>query len=353
MFQQGKYWYTWVRDTKTRKRQKVYLGAELTVATKEFHKYRGGAQPPSRLTVLRFANKVWLPERIKDVRTADVAALAEARVKKYLEPSPIAHVRLVDLDSGHVGMYRTWLTQFEISPGTVYHILSDLRCLLGFAEQKREIDRSPFPDWVMPELQEKPVDRLSRQEAERVCAISGQRGRACRLMRFLGLRWGELIRAERKHVEGTWLVVADHTKNRRMRYVPIHPAVRDDVLACADRFVHYSVKSRGSFNRDIRRLMKDAGTPIDGFHAHRLRHTFCSEMAEVGMNPFHLQAIAGHRDIKTTMRYVSIQREETLRSAEAAWNRTSAAAALPTPQEVYAEARRVWSPEGRTGSLGA
>lgn len=40
-----------------------------------------------------------------------------------------------------------------------------------------------------------------------------------------------------------------------------------------------------------------------GITPHVLRHTFCTEMANAGMNPKTLQAIMGHSSIKMTMDY--------------------------------------------------
>lgn len=39
---------------------------------------------------------------------------------------------------------------------------------------------------------------------------------------------------------------------------------------------------------------------------HGLRHTFGSQMAMAGANPFAIQKAMGHKDIKTTMIYVDV-----------------------------------------------
>ena len=39
------------------------------------------------------------------------------------------------------------------------------------------------------------------------------------------------------------------------------------------------------------------------FHTHELRHTFCTRMANAGMNPKALQYIMGHANITMTLDY--------------------------------------------------
>jgi site-specific recombinase XerD len=40
---------------------------------------------------------------------------------------------------------------------------------------------------------------------------------------------------------------------------------------------------------------------LPDFTPHTLRHTFCTRMAEQGMNPKHLQEIMGHSNISITL----------------------------------------------------
>lgn len=59
-----------------------------------------------------------------------------------------------------------------------------------------------------------------------------------------------------------------------------------------------------AFKQLIRKYNKGHAEPLPaGITPHVLRHTFCTEMANVGMNPKTLQAIMGHSSIKMTMDY--------------------------------------------------
>lgn len=59
---------------------------------------------------------------------------------------------------------------------------------------------------------------------------------------------------------------------------------------------------------DIRESLNGAcaRAGIPPIHVHGLRHTFGSQMAMVGAEPFSIMKAMGHADIKTTMIYVSL-----------------------------------------------
>ncbi|HEX9101779.1 MAG TPA: tyrosine-type recombinase/integrase, partial [Polyangia bacterium] len=54
----------------------------------------------------------------------------------------------------------------------------------------------------------------------------------------------------------------------------------------------------------VRRICRGAGLPESGWH--RLRHTFGTHAALLGLNPFRLQAYLGHRSMNETMLYVHV-----------------------------------------------
>jgi site-specific recombinase XerD len=56
--------------------------------------------------------------------------------------------------------------------------------------------------------------------------------------------------------------------------------------------------------RNFARLVKRAGLRPIGWHD--LRHTFCSHLAMRGASPKAIQELAGHSDLKTTMRYMHL-----------------------------------------------
>jgi hypothetical protein len=55
----------------------------------------------------------------------------------------------------------------------------------------------------------------------------------------------------------------------------------------------------------LRNAEARAGLPKRGC-LHRLRHTFCSSLAAKGVPPTTIQALAGHSDLRTTLRYIHL-----------------------------------------------
>lgn len=61
--------------------------------------------------------------------------------------------------------------------------------------------------------------------------------------------------------------------------------------------------SYAGFATLVRRVEKGSGVT---FHAHQLRHTFASILAQLGIDPFALKDLLGHRSIVTTQIYVTL-----------------------------------------------
>ena len=71
----------------------------------------------------------------------------------------------------------------------------------------------------------------------------------------------------------------------------------------------------------VRKYNKHSGNKLEKLPPHLLRHTFCTNMANAGMNPKALQYIMGHASINMTLNYYA---HPTLDSAKAEMERISA-----------------------------
>ena len=141
------------------------------------------------------------------------------------------------------------------------------------------------------------------------------------LMIFTGLRKGELRYLEWSDVDlehrllhirpkGTWNPKTENSA----RTIPLcEPAVAALSMA-RERAEKREVKSslvfpgrKGPLN-DIRDSLNGAGkrAGVPHIRVHGLRHTFGSQMAMAGADPFAIMKAMGHADIKTTMIYVSL-----------------------------------------------
>ncbi len=277
----------------------ISLGTDYGVARAKLRKLRDDDWTPRSDLMMGEATRMWLGSHVANARNPKQQGMAKARVAKYIDPF-FGHLLLHKVAREHVRKYRQWLEQHAISLTTVWHILADVRCLFYWAVDAGFLERSPFPRRIMPRLEERPPDRVSDEEAERLRAMPEPHGFVARLALGTGLRWGELCRAQASDVEGGFLLV-HRTKSGKMRRVPLSPELLAEVRQHVGRLVPFSSLSPGSFARAARHL---AG--LERFHVHQMRHTFACQWMNRGGSVAALQQILGHASIETTQRYARI-----------------------------------------------
>jgi integrase len=288
----------------------VALGTDFDEAVQKAKALQAGVELPSddRVTVSEAAER-WLATYVPTQRVGTGQRIAAQRVRDYIAPY-LGRMLLERVTGEDVRALRLRLERdTELSLTSVWHVLSDVRCLLNWCADTGLVERSPFPRRVMPRLQERPPDRLTDEEADRLRALPEPYGFVCRLALATGLRWGELARAQAADVERGCLVV-HHTKSRRVRRVPLEAPILAEVRGRVGRLIPFSEKSNGSFATAVRRL-----SGIEGFHVHQMRHTFGCQWLERGGSLAALQQIMGHVEISTTQRYARLSDEAVMREA--------------------------------------
>jgi integrase len=138
------------------------------------------------------------------------------------------------------------------------------------------------------------------------------------------MKWSDLdlprrmIRVQR----GFWRRHEDTTKGGRGRDVPMTDELAKVLQAhrhLRGERVLYSERGEEISNRVVRNwlgtVLRHAGLEVtqttegknkrDVGAIHRLRHTFCSHLAAAGVPAKAIQELAGHRDLKTTQRYMT------------------------------------------------
>lgn len=265
------------------------------------------AAQANQITV-RDAAERWLETYVLTSRNVNGQQLAAQRFRDFLAPfmgdQPLARVTRED-----VRAYRIWLERStRLSMTSISHVLSDARCLFNWCENAGMVDRSPFPKRIMPRLQERPPDRLTDEEADRCMSLCEPYGFIARFGIGTGLRWGELARAQSRDVQDGAIVV-HHTKGRRVRQVPLPPALAAEVRNRVGRLL--PIANVGGFNRQVGRRAE-----IPRFHAHMMRHTFACRWIEAGGSLAALQEILGHVSVTTTQRYARLSADMVRREAE-------------------------------------
>ena len=98
------------------------------------------------------AGYCWLASYVATTRNPKGQRLAKSRFDTYVL-GWLSVVPLRELNGDHVCEFRLMLEDYwRLSPHTVTHVLSDLRCFLRWAVSIGLLERSPFPGGVMPRI---------------------------------------------------------------------------------------------------------------------------------------------------------------------------------------------------------
>jgi integrase len=131
-----------------------------------------------------------------------------------------------------------------------------------------------------------------------------------------GLRPGNLVRFQRAWVQSgeTCLIIPrEHTKTKKLSLtIPLTRRAADILHRYLEsgRSEHLFVSTAGhpytcaEMNRALQRAAVTAG--LSDICLYTLRHTFVSRLVQVGVSLPEVAALAGHRDVRMTMRYAHL-----------------------------------------------
>ena len=226
-----------------------------------------------------------------------------------------------DIDVRSVEAYKASRLELPIAPITLNTHLKVLSCILKYGQENKLVIELPKIRRV--KVPKKTPKFLSADEIGRVLAAARPDVRPIlQLMIFTGLRKGEIRHIEWSDVDlknrllhvrpkETWNPKTDNSA----RTIPLCEPAVEAIRMAQERSEQRNVKSslvfpgrKGGPLNDIRDGLngacRRAGVPR--IHVHGLRHTFGSQMAMAGADPFAIMKAMGHADIKTTMIYVSL-----------------------------------------------
>ena len=250
--------------------------------------------------------KVYLPVS----RNPKGVRLAKKRMEHYVLPF-MGSMQLGRVTKDTVRQYRAHLEGMRDKEGervlsdlTVKHLLSDLRCMFRWAEDSDRIERAPIPRRLMPKIPEALPRSLTAEEQSTVASLPDPYGFAVRVMLATGVRWSELCRLTSADVQAGELLVQGPTKSRKMRRVPLPPALLVELRVRVGKLVNFEAKDVSWFNRAVR-----TRSGVEGFSAHRCRHSFGFNYMSCGGNILALKEQMGHSTVELTAHYAKPTQE--------------------------------------------
>ncbi|MCV7050495.1 tyrosine-type recombinase/integrase [Mycobacterium heidelbergense] len=212
-------------------------------------------------------------------------------------------------------------------PGTARIRQQAVRRFAAWLADEQEIDHDPFLGLASPKIDTKVVPRLTDEELRlmlKACAgdhLHDRRDEAClRLLVETGMRAGELLALSVHDVDLVRGVVTIRKgKGGRGRHVPFQTqtgAVIDCYLRVrqhhqlSDTPALWLTETGGRAQLSyhglrIALLARATAVGIEGFHIHRLRHTFASRFLSHGGTEGSLMEVAGWRTRQMVDRYSS------------------------------------------------
>jgi len=204
--------------------------------------------------------------------------------------------------------------------------MRSVRCFFSFLAREEIIGTNPTANVEIPRLPTRYPEILAEAEIKLLLAAARQRTWAetrnrAMLLTFLdtGVRLGELIGLDLGDLDlRTARVRVRNGKGDRERYVFVGRVLLRSLRSWLDTrgtgqesWPLFVTRGGGRLDprnvqRILERISSKAGLNGKLVHPHLLRHTFATRFILNGGDPFSLQRILGHSDIKTTMVYVNL-----------------------------------------------
>ena len=198
----------------------------------------------------------------------------------------------------------------EVKPATVNREIALLKHMYNLAIRWRKASHNPMMDVRL--LREEPFQErvLSPEEITKILAACTEYSRPVVLAAIhTGMRLGEILSLRWRQVDLKQRVITlTHTKNGRLRKVPINDTLFETLKALKEKNGSEFVYTYNRTGKPVQKFqtawlaaLRRAGVPRCRFHD--LRHTFASHLVAAGVDLVTVKELLGHSNIITTMRY--------------------------------------------------
>ncbi len=264
---------------------------------------------------------LWCRSQNKDV------VHKQARWKNHLRKR-FGSKLLNEITANDVRKYQMERLNEGASPATINREVALLKHMLNMAVKWGYLERNPLEGKIgMLKENTERWTYLMPEEAERIKQhLSETYHDLFDFLLYTGLRLGDALRLQWQDInlEGRFILVrGTKTKGGKTFGIPLNQKALEVLrsrLQKADRinkedrvFKH----SEREFRRAFKKAVKLAGLP-ETIRVHDLRHTFASWLAMSGVTIQEIQALLGHSQITTTLRYAHLNPTVLLNASEAA-----------------------------------
>lgn len=225
--------------------------------------------------------------------------------------------RMMQFTAAHFDKYRA-MRKAKRHAKTVYTESVVIKQLFGWAKRRKLILENPVDDIKLNKPKQEPKGGPSLQEIDAILACGNRKSQAMiATLAFTGMRSGEIqrLRVEDVDLTGNWIQVVSRrggeTKTRQSRKIPIHPRLRQILLALPRSAGPWFFTAEPSskfpdgghcicpkkLNDRFRTTLKTLKMPTgreNGYVIHSLRHSFETICINAGIPQRVVDAWLGH-----------------------------------------------------------
>jgi integrase len=251
---------------------------------------------------------------LRSINSGEVQRYIDKEAGRIIRPARVAkdaNNKVVKDKDGKTVM----LPAVKVRPATVNRQRTFLSGIMTEAERRGYIDRNPARGVQNLPEHNKKLRWLTDSEEDRLLAHAPEYLRPIITVALhTGMRRGEVLALKWADLDQK-LVRVTHTKNHRIRYIPMNSTLKKLLESMKPEATTWEKSPYVFSNEETETKFKDLSRAFEGacrragledVTFHTLRHTFASRLAQAGIPLNTVRELLGHGDMTVTMRYAHL-----------------------------------------------